>query len=63
MKQSPASKHIIGGMMIMLYEEPNMQIFMIEDEDIICSSGDEIGGIEIGPGIIPGEGEDGSNYQ
>lgn len=49
----------------MLYEEPNMQIFMIEDDDIICTSGetDDIGGIEIGPGIIPGEGEDGGNYQ
>ena len=49
----------------MNYIKPNMQIFMIEDDDIICTSGEgeNLGGIEIGPGIIPGQGEDGSGYQ
>jgi len=47
----------------MNYEKPNMQIFMIEDEDIICTSGEEVdlGGVQIGP-IVPGDGEDGGEY-
>lgn len=48
----------------MKYEKPNLQIFMIEDADIICTSGDEVdlGGIQVGP-IVPDTGEDESGYQ
>lgn len=48
----------------MNYEKPNMQIFMIEDDDIICTSGEEVdlGGIQIGP-IVPGDGQDSGGYQ
>ncbi len=54
----------LKGKMVMKYEEPNMQIFMIEDDDIICTSGDEVdlGGIQVGP-IVPGTGEDTGGYQ
>ena len=49
----------------MKYEEPNLRIYMIDDDDIICTSGDadDLGGIQIGPGVVPGTGEDGSGYQ
>ena len=47
----------------MKYEEPNMQIYMIEDDDIIRTSGDEDYGIEIAPGVVPGDGQDTGGYQ
>lgn len=43
----------------MKYEEPNLWIFMIEDADIICSSGD---GLEIAPGVVPDVDEDNGGY-
>ncbi len=48
----------------MKYEEPNMQIFMIEDDDIIYTSSDEVdlGGIQVGP-VVPDTGEDTGGYQ
>lgn len=48
----------------MNYEKPNMQIFMIEEEDIICTSGEDVdlGGIEIAPGVVPGDGQDSGGY-
>lgn len=47
----------------MKYEEPNLRIFMLEDDDIICTSGDEVdlGGIQVGP-IVPEDGKDGSIF-
>ena len=49
----------------MNYEKPNMQIFMIEDDDIICTSGevDNLGGIEIAPGVVPEDGKGSGGYQ
>lgn len=47
----------------MKYEEPKLQIFMIEDADIICES---VGGIEDGTDImLPGteDGKDTGVYQ
>lgn len=48
----------------MKYEKPSLQIFMIEEDDIIRTSGDEVdlGGVQVGP-IVPGDGQDGSEYQ
>lgn len=47
----------------MKYEKPNLQIFMIEDADIIRTSGDveDLGGVQIGP-IVPEDGQDGGEY-
>lgn len=47
----------------MNYEEPNMWIFMIETDNIVCTSGEtgDLDGIEVRP-IAPGQGEDSGGY-
>ena len=46
----------------MKYEEPNLWILMTKKEDVIRTSGNEDYGIEIAPGVVPGEDQDKGGY-